>query len=149
MAQLTKPGTVVWKGDDRLPAAQQGLKILEIPVGQPEYVRKFLEEKAHEHHTLFQRIPVVEDPQAAWLLLLMCASTRANFWLRGSNQSEQHTLRRPMMHRCGNACARSSIPTKGNQRKSPPRCLSSREAGGSSAQPGLERQPIGPAGQTV
>ena len=83
VAQLTKPGTVVWKGDDRLPAAQQGLKILEIPVGQPEYVRKFLEEKAHEHHTLFQRIPVVEDPQAAWLLLLMCASTRANFWLRG------------------------------------------------------------------
>ena len=30
-----------------------------------------------------QRIPMVEDPQAAWLLLLMCASTRANFWLRG------------------------------------------------------------------
>ena len=26
--------------------------------------------------------PTVEDPQAAWLLLLMCASTRANNWLR-------------------------------------------------------------------
>ena len=54
-----------------------------IPVGQPEYVRQFLEEKADEHSTFFQRIPMVEDPQAAWLLLLMCASTRANFWLRG------------------------------------------------------------------
>ena len=24
----------------------------------------------------------MNDPQAAWLLLMMCASTRANFWLR-------------------------------------------------------------------
>ena len=83
VAQLTRPGAVVWKGDDGLPLSQQGIKILGIPVGQPEYVRQFLEEKADEHRTLFQRIPMVEDPQAAWLLLFMCASTRANFWLRG------------------------------------------------------------------
>ena len=31
---------------------------------------------------LFERIPRVNDPQAAWLLLMMCASTRCNFWLR-------------------------------------------------------------------
>ena len=40
------------------------------------------ERKTEEHSVLFQRIPAVEDPQAAWLLLLMCASTRANYWLR-------------------------------------------------------------------
>ena len=40
----------------------------------------FLEKKNKE--TLFQRIPWLSDPQSAWLLLLMCASTRANFWLR-------------------------------------------------------------------
>ena len=28
------------------------------------------------------RIPTVQDTQVCWLLLLMCASTRANFWLR-------------------------------------------------------------------
>ena len=52
-------------------------------MGQPENVRQFLEEKSDEHRTFFQRISMVEDPQAAWLLLLMCAPTRANFWLRG------------------------------------------------------------------
>ena len=35
-----------------------------------------------EQATLFQRIPWVQDTQAAFLLLLMCLSTRANFWLR-------------------------------------------------------------------
>ena len=38
--------------------------------------------ESRKHSTLFQHIPVVEDPQAAWLLLLMCAATRANYWLR-------------------------------------------------------------------
>ena len=41
-----------------------------------------LERKNQEHEVLFQRIPWLNDPQAAWLLLLMCASPRANFWLR-------------------------------------------------------------------
>ena len=76
--------------------SQQGIKILGIPVGQPENVQQFLEEKADEHRTFFQHIPMVEDPQAAWLFLFMCASTRANFWLRGvqpewtSNFAETH-----------------------------------------------------------
>ena len=60
---------------------QQGVKILGVPVGQPEYVRLFLSLKSVEHETLFERIPQVGDTQAAWLLLLMCASPRATFWL--------------------------------------------------------------------
>ena len=53
-----------------LPAGQQGLKILGGPVGQPEFVRSFLERKSEEHSTLFE------------LLLLMCASTSANYCVR-------------------------------------------------------------------
>ena len=122
MAQLTRPGAVVWRGGDGLPPSQQGIKILEIPVGQPEYVQQFLEEKSDEHRTLFQRIPMVEDPQAAWLLLLMCASTRANFWLRGvqpewtSTFAETHDARVGMsptdseLSRRGSAEVTASLP---------------------------------------
>ena len=41
--------------------------------------------KSVEHETLFERIPQVGHTQAAWLLLLMCASPRATFWLRSVN----------------------------------------------------------------
>ena len=81
-ARSMRPDAVVWRGDASLPAGQQGLKILGVPVGQPEFVQSFLERKSEEHSTLCERIPAVADPQAAWLLLLMCASTRANYWLR-------------------------------------------------------------------
>ena len=81
-ARVVKPDAVVWKGDPNLPPTQQGLKVLGVPLGQPAYVREFLENKSREQTVLFERIPWVNDPQAAWLLLMMCASTRANFWLR-------------------------------------------------------------------
>ena len=35
------------------------------------------------HSVLLDRIPVVQDLQSAWLLLLYCANTWANYWLRG------------------------------------------------------------------
>ena len=38
--------------------------------------------RAQKHAELHERIPHVEDTQACWLLLLMCAATRAKFWLR-------------------------------------------------------------------
>ena len=41
VAQLTRPGAVVQRGDDSLPSSQQGVKILGIPVVQPEYVGSF------------------------------------------------------------------------------------------------------------
>ena len=74
-ARVVKPDVVVWKGDPNLPPTQQGLKVLGVP-------REFLENQSREQTVLFERIPWVNDPQAAWLLLMMCASTRANFWLR-------------------------------------------------------------------
>ena len=80
-ARLLKPEAVVWKGDPQLPEEQQGVRVLGVPIGRGEFVRVFLEKKNKDHETLFQRIPWLNDPQSAWLLLLMCASTRANFWL--------------------------------------------------------------------
>ena len=82
LAKLVKPEAVVWRGDTQLPAAQQGVVILGVPIGSPDFVRQQLEDKSAEQDLLFQRIPLLEDTQACWLLLLMCASTRANFWLR-------------------------------------------------------------------
>ena len=41
-----------------------------------------LEAKSDSHGTLLARIPAVQDLQAAWLILLFCASVRANFLLR-------------------------------------------------------------------
>ena len=81
-ARSVKPDAVVWRGDPGLPLSQEGLKVLGIPIGQPAFVSDFLERKSREKQTLFQRIPAVNDPQAAFLLLLMCGSTRANFWMR-------------------------------------------------------------------
>ena len=76
----------MWKGDPQLPPLQQRLKVLGVPIGQPEFIREFLQRKSGEQATIFERIPWVNDPQAAYLLLLlllllMCGSTRANFLL--------------------------------------------------------------------
>ena len=81
-ARIRVPGAVVWRGAQELPATRQGLKVLGAPIGHPQYVQEFLRRKSEEQQVLFQRIPFVNDPQASWLLLWMCASTRANFWLR-------------------------------------------------------------------
>ena len=42
----------------------------------------FLEKKRRDQEVLLNKIPGINNPQALWVLLLMCASTRANFWLR-------------------------------------------------------------------
>ena len=61
----------VWRGDARLFEAQQGVKILGIPVGQPGF-GVFLEQKSDEHALLFERILVVEDPQMVDLGHVRC-----------------------------------------------------------------------------
>ena len=39
-------------------------------------------EGSQRNNKFFERMPLVNDPQAGWLLLWMRASTRADFWLR-------------------------------------------------------------------
>ena len=73
------PDAVVWRGDPELPAVDRGLKVLGAPFGHPEFVQEFLRRKSDEQQVFFQRKPLVNDPQASWLFLRMCASTCANF----------------------------------------------------------------------
>ena len=72
----------MWRGDATGSHDQQGVRILGVPIGSAAFVRRQLEEKSAEHETLFHRMPLMDNTQACWLLLLLCAATRANFWLR-------------------------------------------------------------------
>ena len=75
------PDATVWTGGG--PLSQQGLRVLEIPIGSPEIVRSQLEQTSLKHKVLFNRLTHVEDLQSAWLLVLFCANTRATYSLRG------------------------------------------------------------------
>ena len=77
-----RPWAVVWKGDPELPPSQQGIKILGIPMGRREYIEHFLDVRVTCRAEFLQRIPLVEDLQCAWLLLLHCWVSWANFYVR-------------------------------------------------------------------
>ena len=49
----------VWTGDG--PLSQQGLRVLGIPIGIPEFVQSLLEETSLKHKVLFNRLTSVED----------------------------------------------------------------------------------------
>ena len=65
-----------------VPRSMQGIKVLGTPLGHPNCVATHLEEMRRKHDVLFEAIPTVPDVQSAWLLLLHCASARANYLLR-------------------------------------------------------------------
>ena len=62
-ARIDNPEAVVWKGDPFLPVDLQRLKVLGVPIGQPQYVKAFLVRKSEAQRW-------VEDTHSAWLLLL-------------------------------------------------------------------------------
>ena len=59
---------------EETPACQdvKGLVILGALVGQVEFVKA-------QYSVLLQRIPLVENLEAAWLFISFCAAARANF----------------------------------------------------------------------
>ena len=61
---------------------QQGVVVLGAPLGHAHFITRILQAKTKEHSVLFRRILAVQDLQCAWLLLLFCAATRANYFLR-------------------------------------------------------------------
>ena len=81
-ARREDPTAVVWRGNVLLEPHIQGLVVLGVPVGRPEYTLAMLEAKSRTHNVLLDRITSVADLQSAWCLLLYCAAARANFWLR-------------------------------------------------------------------
>ena len=81
VAEVHDPTARVWRGSE-VPLAEQGVKVLGTPVGHDEYVRSLLEKIQAKQQFLLNAIPTVPDVQSAWLLLLHCASARANYQLR-------------------------------------------------------------------
>ena len=84
---------IFWRGSHKLqtqrrgcgravPLEEQGVRILGTPLGHLHYVQAFLRRVTAEHEVLLSRIPLVEDVQSTWALLLHCAGGRANFMLR-------------------------------------------------------------------
>ena len=71
----------VWKGSG-LVTAEQGIKVLGTPLGHEDFVAAHLQRVLRKHQTLLERVPVLQDIQSAWTLLLHSASSRANYQLR-------------------------------------------------------------------
>ena len=81
IAVQSDPDAVVWRGSD-VPTVQQGIKILGTPLGHHDYVQNQLERVADEHQRFMDMLPSVPNLQSSWLLLVHCASARANYLLR-------------------------------------------------------------------
>ena len=82
VAVAADPTAVVWPGSDELPSHKRGMKVLGTPLGHADFIRDHLEKTAAEHQVLLDRIPLVDDVQSAWLLLVHCAAARANYLCR-------------------------------------------------------------------
>ena len=81
-ARVADPTATVWRGDLGLPPEEQGVKILGTPLGHPSFVRSQLATLSAKHDQLISKILHIQDLQCAWILLLYCASIRANYTLR-------------------------------------------------------------------
>ena len=81
VARISNPRAIVWRGS-QLPSEMQGIKILGTLLGHPDFVVRHLQGVLEEQRVLLKRIPLVGDLQSAWLLLLHCASARANYQIR-------------------------------------------------------------------
>ena len=68
------------------------MKVLGTPLGSPEYVAQQLHEIRTEHETLFQALQALPELQSSWLLLSLCASTRANYYLRALPPSQSRVF---------------------------------------------------------
>ena len=75
-------GPEVWVGNHSSPPNVQGLRVLGVPIGHPAYIQTQLQQISAQHSEFLDKIPALEDVQASWLLLLFCASPRANYLLR-------------------------------------------------------------------
>ena len=75
-------GANTWVGNPSLPADQQGITVLGVPVGTPAFVQSHLQTTLANQRPLLESIPQLDDVQASWLLLLYTASPRCNYLLR-------------------------------------------------------------------
>ena len=81
-SRLGQPRTEhrVWR-EFGLPTHEQVIRVLGAPVGHSDFVRAHFQRTADEHRTLLEMIPLLSDVQSAWMMLLHCATARANYHL--------------------------------------------------------------------
>ena len=82
IAQASDPEGRVWKGSGVPLDEHRGSPFWALHWDIPHCMQAFLRRVTVEHEVLLSRIPLVEDVQSAWALLLHCAGGRANFMLR-------------------------------------------------------------------
>ena len=68
------------RGDNPCRPTDAG-KLLGTPLGSPEFVSRHMRELREEHDGLLNALRVMPELQSAWLLLSLCASARANYYL--------------------------------------------------------------------
>ena len=74
-ARRADPNAVVWRGNVLLEPQLQGLVVFQWAALSSSW-------SSWEHVVLLNRITSAGDLQSAWCVLLYCAATRVNFWLR-------------------------------------------------------------------
>ena len=74
-------GSPVWVGDPTRPLELQGIHVLGTPLGHDAFRKAALLAKRCPHDSLLDKLPGLPDLQTAWLLLLMCACPRSNYFL--------------------------------------------------------------------
>ncbi|OLP88553.1 hypothetical protein AK812_SmicGene30090 [Symbiodinium microadriaticum] len=82
---ISELGEAVWRGNK--PPAERGVIVLGTPIGHPDFVRQWAEERMSEERRFLQHLPLLPDLQCSWLLLSMCAAPRANHALRTLSHS--------------------------------------------------------------
>ena len=109
-ARVQDPGAIVWRGDHEIPVSEQGMKVLGAPKGRDEYTTRFLEKKSEKHDILFQRIPMVPDVQASWLLLSFSVPPHGPTFTCETQAQKWHVRSpSPTTLRCTTVCARSLV----------------------------------------
>ena len=82
VARLVKPDAIVWMGTRVCPENSKGSACWEHPLVHQCTWPTNCRRSQTSRRRCSRGSPRVQDTQACWLLLMMCASTRANFWLR-------------------------------------------------------------------
>jgi len=64
---IAELGADVWRGNK--PSSERGLKVLGTPIGHPDFIASWAENRMHTERELLNQLPCLPDLQCAWLLL--------------------------------------------------------------------------------
>ena len=95
--------------EEVLPPQEQGVKLLGTPLGHAASVQDQLARLSNSQDVLLERIQAVPDLQVAWLLLVFCAASRANYNLRVVHPDWPDFSQNSMMPKCGGVIFKMSV----------------------------------------